>query len=377
MENKYQDIALNLEQKWWIILRWNDIKSNDLDVFVEKQYLQEVEKLLWEQGFTKTFQNKDYIYYKKFVLWDILFIDITLNLDYFLKNFWNITLTSDFQIEYLKNIDTYTVPMNILRYLYLFRKKEKYRKYFFDHKEEIIKNNFYNSYVTPSILKKDMNFSDLEGFLSKKISVLIKYFWVLWIIKLYFHTFKNKILNYRIGKIIVFLWIDWVWKSTIISQLEEKLWHKKIYFWEWTYRTKKISDKILSKTQNKLIILFFKFLLLFENILRIITAYIYKMRWWIVLLDRHPYFDWMSRWKNDFHLLFTKIFYQLFPKWDVVCILYNDPEVILKRKQEKTKSEIEKYYGILLNLEIKKSHKIKNDILQDTLNTIIKLMYAK
>lgn len=377
MENKYAYIAWELQKIWWIILRGNEVNSTDLDVFCEKVYLKNVERFLSEQWFTKTFKNEDFIYYKKFVEWYILFVDITLNLGYFLKNIWNVRLNLDFQRKYLQNVDKYNLSMNVLRYLFLFRNWEKYRNYFLTNKVEILQNNFFLSYIEPEIVKKKVIFSELDFILSKKMSVLLKYFWILRILKMFFFSIKNKIKNYRLWKIVVFLWIDWVWKTTIISELEKKIWAKQIYFWEGNYKTKRLSDKILSKTKNKIVILFFKFLLLFENIYRIKIAYFYKLRWRIVLLDRHPYFDWLSRGKKDFHFLFTKIFYSLFSKWDKVCILFNDPEIIFKRKQEKTISQIETYYNILFKIKIKNWYKIKNDVLPDTLNTILKIIYEK
>jgi len=56
-----------------------------------------------------------------------------------------------------------------------FRNKEKYKKFFIENKEIIIKNNFYLNILNKNPFIKYIEFNEINYLLDKKIFYLLKY----------------------------------------------------------------------------------------------------------------------------------------------------------------------------------------------------------
>ena len=72
--------------------------------------------------------------------------------------------------------------------------------------------------------------------------------------------------------------------------------------------------------------------------------------------------------------IYDLLYNKLFIKPDIVIVLWADSEVILSRKQEMTQKDIELFNENIEKLPFKKSIKIKNDNIDDTLNEILKIL---
>lgn len=374
---KYAVISEEIKALGGIILRGNDSSSVDLDIYSSKKVLSKLNRYLLKRNFVVTSETKDYRHYKKILNDELYFIDMNLNLNYFLANFPGIFLKKTYEENYLKNPGNYEVPMKCLRYLFLFRKDGKYIKFFNENKSEILKNNFYLHYLNKNPFKEKIDYKDLERILSKNPRVLLRYLGIIGFIKFFFCRFKLKLKNYKRGRVFSIIGIDGVGKSTVISSLSRHYKIKSVYLGAGEYKTKNFADSVKSKHKNFLINFFFKILLYFENWSRISRAYIYTFYGKNVLLDRHPYYDGIGAWRKTRHTLFNKIFYNhFFPKGHKALILYCEPEIIISRKKERTKSEIETFYSNLSKLKSASVYKISNDDLDQTLYEISKIIFT-
>jgi ribosomal protein S3AE len=79
--------------------------------------------------------------------------------------------------------------------------------------------------------------------------------------------------------------------------------------------------------------------------------------------------------KNDHFIkkkLYTFLYNKLFIKPTITYVLWNEAEVILQRKQEVSKKEIIEFNKDIPLLPFTNVVKIKNDNLDETLNSILK-----
>lgn len=373
---KYSVIAKKIEKLGGTILRGDESFSTDLDVYVPKRSLCKVHDYLLSDRFVLTYESSGSRHYKK-IMDDVLyFVDVNMDLNYFF-HFFTSKLKQTYIEEYLNNVEQNAVSMRTLRYLFLFRVGKKYSDFFKKNKDEIIRNNFYLSYVENSPFKKELEYRDLDFFLKRKPKVLIKYLGCLGFCKLYYRIFKQKVVSYRVGEIVSVLGTDGVGKTTVISMLCKNYGFKSIYLGAGDYKTKNMSRTIKGKYNNFFIKLFLALLFYIENWKRMLIAYRYKYQGKTVLLDRHPYYDGLGAYKKmQYGGMHRFLYKNFFPKGNKAIILYASPEVILKRKAERTKEEIVNFYADLMkNLKGKNVFQVENKSINETMYKISRVVF--
>lgn len=203
------------------------------------------------------------------------------------------------------------------------------------------------------------------------------------------------------GFIVTFSGVDGAGKTTIINavkkQLEEKyrkeivlLRHRPgllpilsaIKHGSAQKAEQKASETLPRQGQNKSTLssyLRFAYYLTDYLIGQVYVYFKYVLRGKVVIYDRY-YFDFINDAKRSNIRLkreFIKRFFRFIYKPDFNFYLYNEPEVILKRKQELTEKDIislnSKYASLFLELENNRKgtyHQIKNDIQSETIAEI-------
>jgi len=297
------------------------------------------------------------------------FIDIIHSLDTEINFFFPISIKDEIQDKRLYEPEKYRSEINSIRYLLNF-KKWKYKFY------QTIKINTtdINSILKQDIFKSNLNNWDVIKFLWRKASILFSTLYIKYIISYYVtrvHEVKNKFFWW---KVLVFLWADWVGKSTIIKQLEENFWYSIFYLWflNTYYRDLKINYKKRKTYQiiGKFILLYIKYLIVYSKIIREIFV------WNTVLVDRYDRYPlWLNQKQKK---IFTKLKFLYFciPKSTIISLTASS-KTIAKRKNELTINEIDNQNKEVENIA-KRTHWtiIINSNLSNTLNKILSLIYT-
>lgn len=364
-----------LDKKQDLINTLNDLGCNllrddsDIDFgLIDKSKETDVYNFLIQDGFVCTSCDTKKMNFKKFIENKLVDVDVEINTKYLKQYFYDIEIKKDFEEEYFKNPKENQIAMKTLRYLMLLRgKKKKYRYFLYKYREVIEQNNFFLEYLTKNPFKKQIDFDTFikivqvdkkEIFKNVKFKYLLNFIYI----KIKFKLKRKK------GKVIAIDGVDGAGKTTIIKILSKELKKPSIYMgergfiYEEFYRNKKhIFLKPLSLIGQYL-----------EKVYRAYNAKKLARKYSFVICDRyHQYSKSSVRWLD----LFNKIFFTFYPKPDKYIVFWNTPDVILKRKKEVTKEYIEN-----LNKNKKEIYKgaifIKNDNIDDTLNLLLREIYA-
>ena len=332
-------------------------------ILLDEKYREDVINYLLSEDFVLFKEEKKSLNFKKFAQKDLIDIDIELDINStFLKTFfYDVTIKDDLQTKYFKDPLRYKKCINILRYILLLRAyTPKYREYFLENREYLEENNYCLAFLSKSPFKK--SFQDFESFLKVMQRDRLSLFTYLKTPYI-FRYYKSKLFKKR-GKMVAFLGIDGAGKSTVIDVLHKNLGYKVVYLGDSSIRFSKFYKIPFLKPLSI-------FVQYFEKLARVFKIYLYTLRGKNVLCDRY-YFETSS---TGFKAkLYTLLYNKLFLKPDSVIVLYNDAEVILSRKQEVTKEEIESFNDEMPKLPFKNKECIKNDSLELTLNKILEII---
>jgi len=343
--------------------------DNDIDFgLIDKSKEEEIYRFLVNEGFVCTGRNSKKMNFKKFVNAKILDVDVEINTSYLKQYFYDIDIKKDFEREYFLYPDKNQIAMKTIRYMMLLRAKEKkYRDFFYKNQKIIEKNNFFLEYLTKIPFNKKIDFDTFIKIVQTDKTTMFKYIkfkyilYFIWI-KIKFKFFRNK------GKVIAIDGVDGAGKTTIIEILTKELDKPSIYMGERGYKYEEFYKNKKSFYLKPLSFLS----LYFEKIYRARKARKLANLYGVVICDRyHQYYTTNIKWLN----LFSKIFFLFYPKPDKYIVFWNTSEIILSRKKEVTKKYIEE-----LNQNKEKIYKnaifIKNDNIDDTLNLVLKEIYA-
>lgn len=339
-------------------------EGSDLDfLLLDVKKRDKIKDFLLLKGFI-LFQEDEYsLNFKKYINAKLIDIDIDIDIDtLFVKQFfYDVSTNTELKEKYYENPQKYTPCVNTLRYMLLLRGfNKKYLDFFYKNKEFIIQNNYCLKYLDKTIFRKD--FKDFNAFLRvvkrNKLNMFL-YIRFEYILRYY----KVKFLKKR-AKLISFLGIDGSGKSTIIDIVSKDFGYKTIYLGD---RSIKFSKLYQIKWLKPLSI----FIQYFEKLFRVGYWKFLTFRGKNIITDRY-YFEFRG---NSFKSkIYGFLYNKLFIKPDLAIVFYNDADVILSRKKEVTKKEIENFNKNIDKLPFENMMKIKNDSLDDTLNQILKVL---
>ena len=345
--------------------------DSDIDFgLIDKKREDEVYNFLIDENFICTGRDKSKMNFKKFIESKIIDIDIEINTKYLKGFFYDIDIIKEFEDEYFKNPKRNQVGMKSLRYMLLLRGKISKYKIFFEKNRDIIEeNNFYIDKLTKSPFRKKINFNIFFDVVQGNKVTILKYlkwryiFYFIWI------KIKFKLLKKR-GLVIAIDGVDGSGKTTIIEILKKELSKPTIYMGERGYKYEKFYRRekhILLKPLS----LIGQYI---EKIYRAIKARKLAKLYGVVFCDRYHQYSktassikWIDYW--------NRLFFSFYPKPDKYIVFWNTSDIILSRKQEVTKEYIDE-----LNRNKESIYKgaifIKNDNIDDTLNLILREIYA-
>ena len=357
--NYLDNIIQTLQEKYScnLLRKGDDIDFGLLDISKREEIL----NFLKSEDFICTFNTKSKMNFVKFYNQKVIDIDIDieLNTDYLNQFFYDIKIKKEYQKEYFKNPKKMNIAINTLRYMLLLRGfDKKYYQFFIENRKIIEKNNYFLDYLNKSPFKKDINFDGFLKVISRNPVYMFKYLKFKYLLNYY------KVKLFRKRKFFVaILGIDGSGKSTIINHLKQ-VGFKSVYLGD---RSIKFSNFYKNRYFKPISFLF----QYFEKLFLTIKAKLYSYKYSIVT-DRYFYWDKKDSLKDK---VYSFLYNKLFVKPDITFVLYNSPDIILKRKREVSKEEIEKFNKNIDNLPFKKIVKIKNDDIDTTLNLILKKLY--
>jgi len=343
--------------------------DSDIDFgLIDKTKENDVYNFLVDDGFVCTDRNSKKMNFKKFVDGKIVDVDVEINTSYLKQYFYDIDIKKDFEREYFLYPDKNQVAMKTLRYMMLLRAKEKkYQDFFYKNKEEIQENDFYLEKLTHSPFKKDIDFEAFIKVISIDKIYMIKYLKIKYILYFIYLKIKQKITIKR-GRVLAINGVDGAGKTTIIKILSKELNKPCLYMGEREYKYEKFYNR-KKHFLLKPISLIGQYL---EKIYRALKAKKLAKTYGFVICDRYHQY---SKTNIKYIDLFNKLFFKFYPKPDKFIVFWNTPEIILSRKEEVTKEYIEE-----LNKSKEEIYKnaifVKNDNIDDTLNIVLREIYA-
>jgi len=368
--SKISEILQKIEdQKIGTILR---IWEWDIDIYSEK--ILEIKRFFTHLGATLFYEDSSKVRYYFFIDEKRITFDIEKNFDYISELFFScFSAKSDIS---LSEYSSKKIMFDTLRYLFAFRAHKK--TFFSNNFSYLIENNFFLDCLNKKIFRKNIRTQkELFNFLRKDFFTLMyflrfKYFILFYLHSIYFH---GKIIIKRVfsNNTYAILWYDGSWKSTISEVLHTSFWVKCIYMWYRRFASRGYYKLLDSNNFFKLLRLFCMFL---DFWLLYVSIFYYSIRYEFVIFDRHPKCEVYPH--SSLAEKAIKCIFYLYPSPKKNFILYNTPEVILSRKKERTTEEILKlndYIESTLSKQ-RKNIVIKNDIIDDTLNTILKNIYS-
>jgi len=366
--SKKQDLIDSLNLLGCNLLR----DDSDIDFgLIDKSKEEKVYNFLLDEGFICTGRDSKKMNFKKFIDSKIVDVDVEINTKYLKQYFYDIDIKKDFEEEYFKYPDNNQIAMKTLRYMMLLRAKEKkYRDFFYKNREEIIKNNFYLDKLTKNPFKQNIDFETFIKVISIDKKSMIKYLKVKYI--LYFIYLKMKqIFNIKKGKVIAIDGVDGAGKTTIIDILSKELNKPSLYMGERGFKYEEFYKKKEKHIILKIISLIGQYL---EKIYRAFKAIKLAKQYSFIICDRYHHYSKTSS-KIKFINLFNKLFFTFYPKPTKFIVFWNTSDIILSRKQEVTREYIEDFNNNKEEM-YQNAIFIKNDNIDDTLNKVLKEIYA-
>ncbi len=298
-----------------------DPAPGDIDYFVNEQSMNNAVSYLREQGFTLTNINEKFGHYvfRRFENEGQLYIvDLMSDLNIMLKENPHFILTKEGS-EYIgTDLSMYKELKNLIK------KKIDICQF---------RNSFSQLFIERKYIKTFINKEDKT---SKKTSMLKEKATLSWF------YFSIKCLRYLdkiySGKRVAFVGPDGSGKSFIIDKLDEIGRTENIYMGDWFFSLQGLYNTIkinIPTPYNRFVYLFYPP----EQYIRTLKTYIWKFRGRIVLMDRFPGLN-KNVSKSGLLGFFNKLNYHMYPKPDFIVHLWAPAEVIYKRKQELTVSEI-------------------------------------
>ncbi len=338
--------------------------GDDLDfLLLDENKKDAIKDFLLKEEFILFEENRYKLSFKKYIDATLIDIDIDIDIDtLFIKQFfYDISTSSDLKEKYYQNPQKYTPCVNTIRYMFLLRAfNKKYFDFLEDHKDFIVENNYCLGHLNKSPFR--MNFKSFDNFIKvvkrEKLSMFL-YIKPKYLIRYYKIKFFKKRAN-----LISFLGIDGSGKSTIIDIISKDFGYKTVYLGD-------RSIKFSTLYQLKLLKPFSIFIQYFEKLLRVSYWKFLTFRGKNIITDRYYFEEKTGSFKSK---VYTLLYNKFFVKPDIVMVLWNDADIILERKQEASREEINNFNQNIENLPFKKVIKIKNDSIDDTLNKILEVL---
>lgn len=363
----------------WFVLRWLSTSSSghfcvdgsDLDLFVPTIKISTFVDFLYNKYFSiKKKGYKRTHAYKYLSDWSLLFLDIIDDIDTDINTYFNLTLDPTFKKKLFSSPKLYKDDFNLLRYLVNFKQnKESFLLDFWDISKEDI-----NLKLERPLLKRDIPISYISSLLKRNIFFMFKYFCLQYLFQYYWARLLQMSKRFFSWKVFIFLWPDWVWKTTLISRLSQDFWFKTYYLWKLNTYYK---DLILNWDNRKLYQIVWKFIiLLFLYYTSYLNIFLDVCLGNYVLVDRC---DKYTLWLSSHHKKVFNFLSWLFvvpPKTHLVGVGW-DPIVIQLRKKENsvesTSSQILEVNNII---DRKWGFYLDNLHLPDSLNKILSYIYS-
>jgi len=366
--SKKQDLIDSLNLLGCNLLR----DDSDIDFgLIDKSKEEEVYSFLVSEGFVCTGRDSKKMNFKKFINSKIVDVDVEINTKYLKQFFYDIDIKKDFEEEYFKYPNKNQVAMKTLRYMMLLRAKEnKYRDFFYKNREEIVKNSFYLDKLTKNPFKQNIDFETFIKVISIDKKSMIKYLKVKYLF--YFIYLKIKLIfRIKSGKVIAIDGVDGAGKTTIIEILSKELERPSLYMGERRFKYEKFYRKENKHILLKLVSLMGQYI---EKIHRAFNAKKLAKRYGFIICDRYHHYSKTASTIEVINL-FNRFFFTFYPKPTKFIVFWNTADVILSRKQEVTREYIEN-----LNKNREEMYPnaifIKNDNIDDTLNLVLREIYA-
>lgn len=371
-----EDIIWDLKKIWVLHLRWSlddCSKWEDIDLYVPESKVHLIKDYLREKNFSLTLEDSSKIFFKYQEGEVLIILDIMKNFNYIFHLFPWLVLKDSYVNTYLSDPQKNNISFACIRYIHTLRSDQKSLKLFSDNWDSFTEQDYYLSSVNFKIFKKSPWKQGMLDILNKKAFSIIKYIKIKYIFLLPIGYFKKYKQHINAWTIICLSGVDWVGKTTICNIIQKMSRWKYIYLWYWD--TKSLFWNYFNKmtSRNTFILLTKYFLRYIENLILVPVIFYYKFTWRTVILDRHPLLETaqLKKWLN--HILSTVLYKYLYIRPRFIFVLYEDPEVIYKRKPEKSVSQINNYQTNLrtyidsnnLNVEF-----IKNDDINKTCSAI-------
>lgn len=355
---------------WCEVIRNKELhleNGNDIDMVIRSWRYSEVKQYLSHQWFALLYESEMKIHAYRFIGWYFVHIDILISIKY-IKKYMNIDAHIDICNE--------DVASRFLRYLLLLRTSKK--DFINSHKHEIIQHGFFLDFLTVSPFSHKVDFQIIQKVIQRNLLSLFRYLkfryffsYIVWRIREYLSVWNT-------GKTIAFLWPDGSGKSTIIEMLVENLWGEKYYMGGREFVLEKFYQRYEKNIFLKLPIFLLRY---WENWWRYIRVKMAKIKWRLVFLDRYPKRELVTSVQNSNinHLLHFVFYKFLYPRPDITIVIDVPTGVILQRKKELTKEEIENVKAKLQAnvLAETATYRIENIDLDYALNEILHTIFSR
>lgn len=370
MEKLWEILRRIKEQKIWTILRewpW------DIDIFSED--IESLKLFFAQCNAVIFFEDSSKLRYYLFISSKRITFDIEKNFKYIWKYFFGFLQIQDelHLRDYHKDKDVF----DTLRYIFEFRHKKV--AYFSGSFKQLLEEDFYMNHLrSQPFRKKIVDIDTLKCFLRQDIITLgihlkIRFFLLYLLYKI---IFPLRLILKRVfsNNTYAILWYDGSGKTTICEVLAKEYGVKSVYMWYRRYSKRWYYNILWGNNIAKLlrlILMWGDFWLLY------IQIFYYRIRYEFVFFDRHPSQEIYPH--SGAAQKAIRVLFSFYPKAKKNFILYNTPEVIHTRKKERSIQEIDKLNQYILeDLRNKKRNiVIKNDAIDQTLNTILGHLYYR
>ncbi len=385
IEKEKKTIIPSLKKNNFIIYNNKEFNlKKDIDIHCKKctkKNFKIIEEYFKKKGYVKD-KIKEYAKYRVRFLKFITEKDLII-LDFYLSKKYLEILNSKIdwkKIEEIKDKEEKKIVEKIIKYFLELKTEKKYSEYIKKHEKILKKYKYLEYFFKKKIYKNTKKMTTKKFILIMKRNIKEAYKNLTLKNFLYYtKTILERKKNYFLkGKIIAFIGLDGVGKTTLIELLKKNLGCKTQYMGNKNYYI----EKYINLKKANIILKIISFITIYiEEWITYFKIRYYKLRGEIVLTDRYYKYEkilkqkyYTSKTEKIIYFLFYKY---LYPNADEYIFVYENYNTIKKRKKEINK----KQYGLVLEY-FKKNFKNKKNFLflenkniKDSLNKILKKIY--
>lgn len=338
----------------------------DIDWLIKKSDEEDITKEIKELGFVIKRVNdlRTYgFFYENGILF---FLDIIHDISADISEYFNVSFSQEYSEYFIRKFRTEERTLKKYKYLLHF----KYWK--LSKVTSPIKAQAFNKRLSEDLLSRDMTKRDIKKFMQRKPLTLFKFLRMKFIIQYFIKRLQDIKNNFYWWKVLIFLWPDWAWKSTIIKTLKKDFSYKVVYCGNLNTYYKHLVEYghkfPLYRIVGKFILLFMQYTF------GIIKINYLIFRWEKVLVDRLDKYTLGLNKKHKKYFSFVKRFFMK-PMKSTYIWLYAEPDILQKRKWELTNEEsVSQIQELKKIIKKEKGLLIDNVDIDDTLNVLLPII---